>query len=136
LTIIFIGYVFVESIRLNQSSAWLSEIVLGEATLKQMSQFGAWAEGLELLFGIVFILMVVFMRKKLKQVIVATCAYFLLIVASSFLINQFIPLPIRNVLQIIVLPILVLLILPVYFVWRHYRMKLRARRMFEGISNT
>lgn len=117
----YMCYILLESNRQNKSDYWISKINLTQENIQSISLLGTWTSVTEVMFLALFIIVasivLVFYRKDknmFKRFLLIHIGLFLAILLLSYALTLITPLPIGNLTQPIISPLLLLGILSIY----------------------
>jgi peptidoglycan/LPS O-acetylase OafA/YrhL len=121
---IYIGYLFLDSYRLNRSVHWLSKSNLTSADIESINLIGTWTSNFEFVFYALFIITMCISiignkknTKNIKRFLLVSTALFIGIALISFVLFVVTQFPIGNLMQPIVIPTCLLGGLLIYLVW-------------------
>ena len=120
----YLGYLFLDNYRLNQSVHWLSKNNLTQADVERINQIGTWTTNFEFVFIALFTIAMcisIFGYRKsiedIKHFLVVNIILFTGITIISLVLLQVTQLPIGNLMQPIVIPTYLLGGLLIYMLW-------------------
>ena len=120
----YLGYLFLDNYRLNQSVHWLSKSNLTTADVERINQIGTWTSNFEFVFIVLFTIAMCISifgyrknRENIKRFLILNTALFITITIISFALLQVTKLPIGNLMQPIVIPTYLLGGLLIYMLW-------------------
>ena len=120
----YLGYLFLENYRMNQSVDWFSKSNLTQADVESINQLVTWTSNFELVFIVLFTIAMCISifgyrknRENIKRFLILNTALFITITIISLILLQVTQLPIGNLIQPIVIPTYLLGGLLVYMLW-------------------
>ena len=117
----YMGYILLDSYRLNKSDYWITKINLNQQDVQNISQLAVWQSIFEVMFLALFIIVasiIVFPNRKNKQVLkrflLVHISFFMTILLLSYPLTFVTPSPIGNLTQPLITPIFLSGIILIY----------------------
>ncbi|MGG0717152.1 hypothetical protein ABE096_06080 [Robertmurraya massiliosenegalensis] len=132
--LLYFGYALLWNHRLNMSEHWSSTSFLTNEDVRTIDLFGKWTEGFESMFYILFVLMsiVYFIKNRkdrknqsiIKQYFVGHIFLFVIAVILSWIFSLLTPVPINNLLILLLLPTTIFVVFLIYMLYGLMKLKI------------